>query len=196
MEIGKFIVIYGVNNLGKSTQIKKLIERLRSMRIIVEYLKYAIYDLEPSGPIINGYLREGNPYDLIPREFQIIQALNRTQYEPTLKAKLNSGTWIIAEDYAGSAMMWGMAAGVDRDFLIRTNNHLLQPDLAFLLHGQRFLKSIEAKHIHEQDSGLTDKAAPACEDLAILLDWKKILANQTEDQVAADIWKEIAVLLG
>jgi len=53
-----------------------------------EYLKYAIYDLAPSGPLLNEYLRKGNPHDLSPREFQLLQVLNRTQYQPLLQEKL------------------------------------------------------------------------------------------------------------
>ena len=54
-----------------------------------EYLKYPIYTQEPAGPIINNYLREGNAYSLTPREAQLLYVLDRTQYESTLKQKLN-----------------------------------------------------------------------------------------------------------
>jgi hypothetical protein len=65
-----------------------LIDRLKSLGLHAEYLKYAIYDLLPSGPLLNEYLRKGNPHDLSPREFQLLQVLNRTQYQPLLQEKL------------------------------------------------------------------------------------------------------------
>jgi len=65
-----------------------LIDRLKSLGLQAEYLKYAIYDLSPSGPLLNEYLRKGNPHDLSPREFQLLQVLNRTQYQPLLQEKL------------------------------------------------------------------------------------------------------------
>ena len=91
MKRGKFIVLYGINNIGKTTQAKLLAEKLNSAGLKTEYLKYPIYDLEPSGKLLNNYLREGNIYNLTPREAQIIYALNRTQYEKKLLAKLESG---------------------------------------------------------------------------------------------------------
>ena len=91
--------------------------------------------------------------------------------------------------------MWGMAADLDRDYLIRTNSHLLQPDLAFLFHGKRFMKSIESGHVHEQNAELADKAVAACEELADLFQWKRIFANLPMEEVAENIWKEIVPLL-
>ena len=58
-ERGKFIVIYGANNLGKTVQANLLIDSLRNIDKNAHYLKYPIYDLEPTGPRINAALREG-----------------------------------------------------------------------------------------------------------------------------------------
>ncbi len=195
MERGKFIVLYGINNLGKTTQAHRLVDVLNSMGIPTLYQKYAVYDLEPSGPIINDYFRGGNQYDLSPRELQLVQALNRTQYEPFIEHTLSKGRWVVAEDYAGSAMMWGMAAGIDRDFLIRTNNHLIQPNVALLFHGQRFTAGIEINHKHEQDPGLTNRAAAAADELSDLLGWKRIFANSSKELVAERVWDVVAPLI-
>src|SRR3989344_7041055 len=106
-KIGKFIVIYGINNLGKSTQAKILVEKLGQEGFSAEYLKYTIYDLKPSGPIINDYLREGNRDNLSPREIQILYTMNRYQFESRLKDKLSQGVNIVAEDYTGTGLAWG-----------------------------------------------------------------------------------------
>src|SRR4030042_6742862 len=100
---GKFIVLYGANNLGKSTQAKLLVEKLIiSFGKNAEYLKYAVYNLDPSGPLITEYLKQKNPRHFTPLEFQMLQVLNRTQNQPILSEKLNKGTWIVAEDYIGT----------------------------------------------------------------------------------------------
>ena len=98
---GKFIVIYGINNLGKTTQANLLVDRMVREGKDALYLKYALYDLSPSGPIINNYLRpvEGrprNPHNLSPREFHILQALNRTQYDEEVRCRLQSSQHIVA----------------------------------------------------------------------------------------------------
>ena len=114
---GKFIVFYGINNLGKTTQAKRLVDNLNRDNIKAEYIKYPIYDLPPSGELINGYLRQGNPFNFNPRELQILYAFNRTQFQATLSAKLDQGIIIVAEDYIGTSLAWGAGSGVNPVFL-------------------------------------------------------------------------------
>ena len=58
MTKGKFIVIYGNNNSGKTTQAKLLVEKIKEQGLQVRYIKYPMYDLRPTGILINEYLRE------------------------------------------------------------------------------------------------------------------------------------------
>ena len=195
MKQGKFIVLYGINNLGKTVQAKLLVEKLKNEGQKTEYLKYGIYGLKPSGPILNAYLREGNPYNLSPREFQIIHVLNRTQYEPILKEKLETGTNIVAEDYIGTGLAWGIGAGVDETFLKQLNSHLLKEDLSILFQGKRFSEAIEGGHIHEENDELTEKVRLAHEKLGNEFGWQKINANQPIEKVSEDIWNIVKKVL-
>ncbi|MFH0833918.1 MAG: hypothetical protein V2A63_00835 [Patescibacteria group bacterium] len=54
---GKFVAVYGINNIGKSTQTSLLVQKLVSAGIPVEYVKYPIYDLDPTGKMLNEILR-------------------------------------------------------------------------------------------------------------------------------------------
>ncbi|MFH1375542.1 MAG: hypothetical protein ABIH35_02625 [Patescibacteria group bacterium] len=54
---GKFIALYGINNIGKSTQTSFLVQRLVNSGVRVEYIKYPIYDLDPTGKKLNEILR-------------------------------------------------------------------------------------------------------------------------------------------
>ncbi len=193
---GKLIVFYGINNLGKTTQIELLIPKLKALGIIASYLKYGVYDLKPSGEMLNEYLRKGNPYEFSPREFQMCHALNRTQYEPTLKQRLESGEWIIAEDYKGTGIAWGVGAGVDKNFLLRLNSHLLEEDMAILFDGERFISGIEADHKHEQDHELTSKVRAVHLELAEVYGWPIINANQPVEEVHNQLWNMITEKFG
>lgn len=190
MKKGKFIVLYGVNNLGKTTQAKLLVKKLNSTgRGKAKYLKYPIYDLAPSGQILNEYLRKGNPYRFTPREAQMLYAFNRCQYEPVLKADLEAGINVVAEDYWGTGAAWGMGAGVETDFMLRINGNFLKEDLAILFVGQRFASGIETKHLHETDQRLTRKVEVAHNELAKQFGWKIVDSNQSIEKVSEDIWK-------
>lgn len=191
MNKGKFIVLYGINNLGKSTQAKLLAERLNKENYQAEYLKYAIYNISPSGILLDEYLRKNNPYQLSAREYQIIQALNRTQFEPTLKEKINSGITIVAEDYIGTGLAWGIGADVSEKFLKFINSHLIEEDLAILLDGERFRESIEENHTHEKNEILTNKVRQIHLKLAKEYKWFKINANQEINTVHKLIWQEV-----
>lgn len=188
---GKLIVFYGTNNLGKSTQAKILIEKLKEKNIEAEYLKYPIYDLEPSGPILNNYLRNGNPYNLGAREAQIIYCLNRTQYQKTLEEKLNSGINIIAEDYTGTGIAWGMGAGVEQEFLENINSHLLKEDIALLFDGERFKEAVEKNHKHEQNDEFSQKVRQIHLDLGKKYSWEIIDANLTIEEISHIIFEKI-----
>jgi thymidylate kinase len=176
---GKFIVLYGANNLGKSTQAKLLVEKLIiSLGKNAEYLKYAVYNLEPSGPLINEYLRQGNPQQFTPREFQMLQVLNRTQNQPILREKINKGTWIVAEDYIGTGIAWGMVAGIDKELLYKLNSHLIREDLGILFQGEPFPEDLDKNNIHEANPAILEKANAAFAEIAQDFGWHIVNANQ------------------
>lgn len=192
---GKFIAIYGINNLGKSTQAKLLAERLTKEGYKAENIKYPIYDLEPSGNIINDYFRNGNPYELTARESQIIHVVNRTQYEPILKEKLTAGINVIVEDYTGSGLSWGIGTGVDEAFMKRINNHLLKEDIAFVFSGKRFIEAIEATHIHEKNSDLQKHVSTVYERLGHELNWIPVNANGAIEDIHETLWQQVKKVL-
>ncbi len=184
---GKLIVFYGTNNLGKSTQAKILVEKLNSLNFPTEYLKYPLYDLAPSGKLLNDYLRNNNPHQLTAREAQIIYTLNRTQYQNEIIKKIENGINIIAEDYTGTGIAWGVGAGIDQDFLEEINNHLIKEDLAILFDGERFKNSIENNHKHEKDEEFSKRVRQIHIELGKKFNWIKIDANLTIEEISQQI---------
>ncbi len=187
---GKLIVLYGINNLGKSTQAKLLVKNLQKNGHKAEYLKYPIYDLSPSGEMLNDYLRNGNFFNLSLKEAQILYALNRTQYQKELINKLKEGINIIAEDYKGTGIAWGLGGGLSETFLKEINSHLIDEDLVFLFDGERFRNSIEKGHRHENNEDLMNKVRWAHLKLKEDYSWIKINANQTIPEIENIIWQK------
>lgn len=188
---GKFIVIYGINNLGKTTQAKLLVKNLKKIGHQAEFVKYPVYDLEPAGKLINEYLRKGNPYDFTARELQLLHFIDRIIFENKLKAKLKKGINIIAEDYFGTGVAWGIGAGVSRRLLEYLFSFLLKEDLAFLFDGERFLSSIEKKHKNENDEPMIKKVRKAHLLLGKKYGWKKIDANLSVEKIQELIFKDV-----
>lgn len=201
---GKFIVIYGINNLGKTTQAKLLTERIRNSlkdNQAVQHIKYPIYDLVPTGLAVNDYLRKGNPHKLSPETFQVLNVLNRLQFQPQLQAMLNeeniseTSTTIVAEDYWGTGLAWGIGAGVNKEFLLSLNTVLLKEDIAFLIDGERFHSGVEKEHIHETNDSLTENVRLIFQGLAKEFGWHVINANQTVEDVHEEIWKKVKEMI-
>lgn len=178
LQKGILIPFYGINNLGKTTQAKLFVEALQALGYTVQYQKYAVYELEPSGVLINEVIRHKNPYGLSPETFQTLQVLNRTQFEPQLLAWLEAGNIVVAEDYVGTGLSWGIGAGISKDYLVRLNSHLYKEDFAFYFHGERFVSGIEKGHLHEENNDLTTKVADAHAQLAEEYGWIPVLANR------------------
>jgi dUTP pyrophosphatase len=190
-EKGKLIVLYGVNNIGKSTQAKLLVDRLQSEGKIAEYIKFHAYDIQQSGPMINDYLRGGNPYQLWPREFQLLCALNKFHFQPTLEKLLDSGVNVVAEDYWGTGIAWGVGAGVEKEFLERIYSGILKEDVAFLFDGERFVESTEDNHEHETNNRLIQQVRLVHQDLGREYGWITVDANNNIDNIHNLIWDKV-----
>ena len=182
----KFIVIYGINNIGKSTQIKNILNYLKSKNLKVEHLKYPVYNLEPTGPKINKILRS-KEQKISEEELQNLYTQNRKDYEPILIKKLNKGIYIVAEDYRYTGIAWGSAKGANEELLKKQNKNLLKEELVILMDGKRFLCGKEAIHIHENNDSLMQKVRLKLLEFAKEQNWNIINANQPKDKVFQDI---------
>jgi len=191
---GKLIVLYGVNNIGKTTQSKKLISYLKSKKHKTYYFKIPVYDLKPTGPLIDKILRS-KKQKISEKEFQKLYAQNRKDYQPVVKEKLQQGYIIIAEDYVGTGLVWGNIKGASMDYLKKINKGILKENLAILLDGKRFIRAKEDIHVHETNEILIKKARKKHLELAKEYKWKTVKANQTRQEVFENIKKEVDKLL-
>lgn len=184
-----FIAIYGINNIGKTTQAKRLVSRLEKMGRRAVYIKYPVYSQKPTGPFINKILRSRGGQKISEEELQLWFALNRYQFQPKLLKILKKGIIVVAEDYCATGIAWGMAKGADGGELARMNKFLVQPDLALLMDGKRVMEAREKNHIHEQNHELAEKCQRIFRKLAKKHKWKTVLVDKDWDVTAARIWK-------
>jgi thymidylate kinase len=184
MERGKFIVIYGPNNLGKTTQAKLLTFNLAVAGQKARYLKYPVYEI-PTGQRIDAVLRRG--LGLTDRQLQKEFVANRSCFEPDLREMLENGEIVVAEDYKGTGIAWGMVNGISLEEMEEINSGLLDEDLAICLDGERFSSGIERGHRYEEQRDWQE-ARRAHQELAERYGWQVVDANQSEGKVASDIW--------
>ncbi len=192
---GIFITIYGINNIGKSTHAKLLVERLQNEGHKAFYLKYPVYDIEPSGPFINNVLRDPGGQKISEEELQMWFAINRHQYEPELIRLLNEGFIVIAEDYKGTGIAWGTAKGVDQNWLESLNSKVLNEDLAIMIEGRRDERAMEKHHVHERNYELIEKSAIVHNDLAVKYGWKKVPLQAEIQDTHKLLWEVLSEFL-
>ena len=189
------ITLYGINNIGKTTQALRLVEKLKSEGYDAVYVKYPVYDVEPTGRFLNEFLRNGAGQKVSEEELQMWFALNRYQFEPTLKVWLGAGKIVVAEDYIGTGIAWGTAKGASTDWLENLNQGLVKEDLAILLDGERFAHAAEKQHIHESNQEFMDRSREIHLILGEKYKWVKVPVLGNEEAISQRLWDLVKVKL-
>lgn len=195
MKRGFFITLYGINNIGKSTQAKLLMSSLQKHGYKAVFLKYPIYELDPTGPMLNKILREDGDQKLTEVELQMLFAKNRKDFEPQLRKLLDEGNIVVAEDYIGTGIAWGVAKGVTLDGMELLNDGLLKEDLSILCVGPRHLSAKEATHIHETNDELVNKVDAELLMLAKRYSWKTFVMKKRIQETADALWELVSNFL-
>lgn len=190
-----FVTIYGINNIGKTTQVELLKENLEKQGYKVFNLKYPIYDIDPSGSFLHSVLRS-RQQTISEAELQMWFALNRYQFQDKLQHLLTTHDVVLAEDYTYTAIAWGSCKGLEQDWIESINSKLIKSDLQILLHGERSLETVEKGHIHENQHSLATKVADKLMDLAKKQDWKLIQRQPKIEQTQQLLLELIKTQLG
>ncbi len=189
MKKGKLIVIYGINNIGKTVQSKRLVAHFRRLGEKAVYLKYPVYRMKPTGPLLDKILRSGKAQGISEEELQLIFVLNRYQFQPTLIQWLKQGKIIVAEDYRFTGVAWGVAKGANQAELEKMNKFFVQEDIAIFMEGRRKHASKEKGHLHESRDALVNRCARVFRILAKKYHWKKVLVSHDKDETEKAIWR-------
>jgi len=184
-----FIAIYGVNNIGKSTHAKRLASNLEKAGRKVKYVKYPVYGIE-TGKRLNKILR-GGEQKVSEEELQQLFVDNRIEFEPTLKSWIKEGYDVVAEDYVGTGIGWGLAKGLDLELLERINEDLLKADFTLLIDGERAKSAVESGHIHEEHDDLIKRARDSFLLLADRYEWEVVPLQDEKDDTEKLVWETV-----
>lgn len=96
-----FIVLEGADGVGKSTQVRLLIDFLKKNRLRHKFIHFPQYKKKPYGEIISRYLRGefGKADEVNPYLASLLYAGDRKVCTKTLKDWLNSGFTVVADRY-------------------------------------------------------------------------------------------------
>jgi len=180
----KFIVLEGIDGVGKSTQVGLLKSYLLGLGIRVEHIHFPRLDSKPFGELIAAFLRgEFGPIDLVdPRLVALLYAEDRQDFSHTMREWLSGDICIIADRYVFSNIAFQCAKYSDsasrqqlRDWIIDLEYghfNLPRPAISFFLDlhtssaAQAMAQDVSrdqraylggVKDIHEADLGFQEK---------------------------------------
>lgn len=148
---GKFIAIEGLDGSGQSTQVQLLSDFLIKNGHSVVSTKEPTKDSEAGKKIrqiLNKNTSENTPVK--PVYFQELFAQDRGEHlEKLVVPALREGKIVISDRYCFTSFAYGMAEGVDLDYLIKINENFLMPDLTIIL---KVSPAVCLKRIEERGS--------------------------------------------
>jgi dTMP kinase len=126
MKRGKFITFEGGEGVGKSTQAKRLAERIKQNDIPV------IVTREPGGtPVgedVRGLILKDRPKDPV-TELLLFAAARAEHMTSVIRPALDEGTWVISDRFIDSTRVYqGKLYGLEPEFISLLERYTVAPD--------------------------------------------------------------------
>jgi dTMP kinase len=127
---GRLIALEGLDKAGKGTQARLLEKNLQKLGYHSDILSFPQYD-GPLGQEILRCVQDKRAYP--PTVIQLLFSAQRLTYEPTIRTWLEDGHIVIIDRYTDSGLVYGMARGLDREWLRMVEQPMPRPFLKILL---------------------------------------------------------------
>jgi dTMP kinase len=187
---GKIIVIEGTDKAGKTSQSRMLAETLKVSGKVCVILDFPDYTT-PIGMEIKAFL-EGKR-DYLPEVKHLLFSANRWEKKKEIESMLENGTIIVMNRYWQSNLVYGVANGMDINWLLRLDKGLPKEDivLMILVNPNISAKRAEMQDAFESDPQLAAKAYKNYLKFAKQYRWKVLDGSKSKEQVHQEITKII-----
>jgi dTMP kinase len=131
-----FITFEGIEGCGKSTQAKRLVNRLRELTVPL------VFTLEPGGTNVGQKIRrillDSRNQHLSPLTELLLYAADRAQHvEEVIKPALEQEKWVLCDRFFDATTVYqGYARGLDMKLIVTLNEKAspgIRPDITFLI---------------------------------------------------------------
>jgi dTMP kinase len=187
---GKIIVIEGTDKAGKTSQSRMLAETLKASGKVCVILDFPDYTT-PIGIEIKAFL-EGKR-DYLSEVKHLLFSANRWEKKKEIESMLENGTIIVMNRYWQSNLVYGVANGMDTNWLLRLDKGLPKEDivLVILVNPSISANRAEIQDVFESDSQLAAKAYKNYLKFAKQYRWKVVDGSKSKEQVHQEITKMI-----
>lgn len=184
---GLLIAFEGLDQSGKQTQAELLRDRLKvdgHKSRLVSFPDYATSIGEELARALQGEREYG------PDVMQLLYVANRYERKPDLQRWLDGGLILVSDRYLASSIAYGVAFGLDRQWLIDMQRFLPAPALTILLdiapETAVKRKSVDRDR-YERDLALLGRVRETYHGLADDPSWVRIDGERSKDAIAADV---------
>lgn len=193
---GYIIAVEGIDAVGKRTQTTLLSKWLETKQIKVARMSFPDYRTT-IGKEIKRFLSTASHY---PLELQhLLFAANRWEKYGEIEARLRAGDVLVIDRYTESNLAYGVANGLDINWLSNLERGMPRADLVLLLDASaeslRSRRPGRSKDAYEQSSSLQSKAQNAYRRLARHRRWRLIDASGSLGEVQAAVEMAVAEAL-
>ena len=187
---GKVIVIEGTDKAGKTSQSRMLADTLKVSGKVCVILDFPDYTT-PIGMEIRAFLDGKRDYP--PEVKHLLFSANRWEKKKEIESMLENGTIIIMNRYWESNLVYGVANGVDANWLLRLDKGLPKENiiLVILVNPSMSVKRAETQDAFESNPQLAAKAYENYLKFAKQFRWKIIDGSKSKEQVHQEIMKII-----
>ena len=181
------IAFEGLDQSGKETQARLLVEALRADGRRVETLSFPDYETaigREIGEALAGRREYGADV------MQLLYIANRFEKKPQMLEWLAAGAVVVCDRYVASSVAYGEAQGLDAAWLVEAQRYLPQPDLTFVLDIAPDIAAARKRtnrDRYERDLDLLARVRDSYRRQAAQPRWVLVDGERAKDVIAAEI---------
>lgn len=162
--------------------------------INVEHIAFPDYET-PLGKEIRKFLQ--GKISLRPEVRQLLYVANRWERQSDIGNWLRKGAIVIADRYIPSGLAYGMANGLDLNWMIRLEEGLPPADIVIVIDisVEESIRREKRKDIYEKDTVFLGKVRRSYMDLAKQFRWLVINGEKDVETVSDEIWEQVRIHL-
>jgi len=187
------ICLEGIDASGKATQSKVLADRLSRSGFDCELIAFPDYRT-PVGLNIRAYLDGGV---ILSREVrQLLYTANRWERRDDIVNWLSSGKFVVADRYIPSGLAYGLANGLDLDWVLALEKGLPVSDLVVVvdISVETIAERLPTtRDVYERNISFLKKVRESYLSLAGRFSWAVVNGELPVEDVSEEIW---SIVLG
>ena len=183
----RFIDLEGIDQSGKATQARLLLREFQRQSLTTVSMDFPVYS-SSIGREIRAFLNGKKNYDS--HAVHMLYSLNRWENRERIVQALGSADIVMTDRYTPSNLAYGLAKGLDLEWLANLDRGLPEPEKIVVLDvpvEYSFSRKREGRDAHERDSKLLVRVRRNYLNLAKKFGWRVVDASQPAATVHAEI---------